>query len=130
MMSQATRAYGLMHRTSLVEGASPHTLIDLLYQSALSRIAVAQQNLQREEWGAFHQSIDKALSIVHELQGSLQSPDENELSARLFSLYGYVADRLLEANRERNPDELTNAANVLTTLMDAWAGIATTGQAK
>jgi len=127
MMSHARNAYGAVHRATQIEGASPHELTRLLYQSAISRVTMARTHLERKNRPEFHRSIDKTLAIVHELQGSLLDPEQDALSSQLFGLYAYVTEQLLQANRCQDDESLASALDVLVTLHDAWIQISPDG---
>jgi flagellar protein FliS len=128
MMSHASNAYGAIHRATLIEGASPHELTRLLYQSAISRVTMARTHLDRKNRAELHRSIDKTLAIVNELQGSLLDPEKDELSSQLFGLYTYITEQLLMANRNQDDDCLASAMDVLVTLHDAWTQISPANQ--
>lgn len=123
MMSHASNAYGAVHRATLIEGASPHELTRLLYQSAISRVTMARTHLERKNRTELHRSIDKTLAIVNELQGSLLDPDKDDLSSQLFGLYTYITEQLLMANSKQDDSCLESALDVLVTLHDAWMQI-------
>ena len=61
---------------------------------------------------------------MHELQGSLRDPDDDELSGRLFSLYGFVGDQLLAATADGDQRKVAAAREVLAPIAEAWAIIA------
>ncbi|MEE9320407.1 MAG: flagellar export chaperone FliS [Granulosicoccus sp.] len=128
MMSHASNAYGAVHRATLIEGASPHELTSLLYQSAISRVNMARVHLDRKNRTELHRSLDKTLAIVHELQGSLLDPENDELSSQLFGLYTYVTEQLLIASRNQDDTCLASALDVLVTLHDAWMQISPESQ--
>ena len=114
-----------MHRSALVDGASPHELIRLLLDGAAASVKAAttfdpQLPADRD---ARHRAIDRALGFVNELQGALRDPENDPLSGRLFSLYGFVTTQLLEANAESDVEKLHVAHSVLAPIADAWASI-------
>ena len=119
-MNSAANAYRDVKRTTDVDGASPHQLIQLLLKTALSRISMARRNLVDDNWAEMHINIDKSLAIVHELQGSLLNPETNELSANLYNLYTYSTQQLTKANFKREDEHLQTAYQVIETLYDAW----------
>ncbi len=110
-------------RKGLVEGASPHTLTLLLFDGALSRLKVARTLTKLEDMGARHTCLDRTLAIVHELQGSLRDPDTNPLAGQLFSLYMFVCDQILKADRTRDNEPLKSAIEVLEELRSGWVAM-------
>ena len=119
----AACAYRDVRRASLAEGATPHQLIAMLYDGAISRIETARELVGSEHANVRRHALDRALAIVHELQGSLRDPDTDELSGRLFALYAYVSERLMEGARSAEAAPLDEAVVLLGTLREAWADI-------
>lgn len=126
MTRRAAAGYRAVHRASLVDGASPHTLTAMLYDGAISRIELARRSLQQVEPddGVRRRAVADALAIVQELQGALRDVDSNPLSARLFPLYQWIGARLLSAGAGRDAAALDEAQALLEPLRDAWHGIA------
>ena len=123
-MERAACAYRDVRRASLAEGATPHQLITMLYDGAIARIETARELEGNEHANVRRHALDRALAIVHELQGSLREPDTNELSGRLFTLYAYISERLMEGAHGASSAPLDEAAMLLGTLREAWADIA------
>lgn len=122
-MHHATNAYRNVRRASLVENKSPHELTLMLFDGALRELSLARCCIESGELQLLRRALDKAIAIVQELQGTLRDTDTVELAANLFSLYGFIIDRLLEANRTNSVEPLDSAEQVLSTLREAWAGI-------
>lgn len=122
-------AYRSVKRATLIEGASPHRLTEMLYEGSLSNIAIAIKHLQSGDRQSAHKNIDKAVAIVQELQGSLKDYETNELSGNLFNLYSYIVTSLLESERSMDTIGLQNCSNLIETLLDAWRSISPERQA-
>ena len=122
---RAARGYGHVHRSALVEGASPHGLIRLLLDGAVASIGAAAtfDPEAPNDRAARHRAIDRALGFVQELQGSLRDPDTDELSGRLFAVYGFVVGQLLESNVDGDAEKLRAAEEALRPIAEAWAAI-------
>lgn len=119
----AVCAYQDVRRASLAEGATPHRLTMMLFDGAVARVRTALELKGREHAGVRRHVLDRALAIVHELQGTLRDPETNELSGRLFTLYTYISERLLEGTRSADDAPLEEAVVLLDTLREAWADI-------
>lgn len=116
-------SYQSVRRATLVEGASPHRLVEMLYEGALSNIAIARKQMAKKNRGSLHFYIDKAVAIVQELQACLHDHESNELSANLFDLYSYIVKTLLESERNMSDDTLIVCENLIGILSDAWKEI-------
>ena len=116
-------AYKAVKRVSMVEGTSPHQLIALLFEAALSQIAMSQQHLMDTDLQRLHLCVDKAIAIVQELQGCLRDYQSNELSGNLFELYGYIIRTLVSAKINLDSDGFSTWTQLLGILHDAWNSI-------
>ena len=94
---EALKQYRRLGIESEVSHASPHRLIQLLFEGALSRLAVAQGAMDRGDTAVKGEMLGKAISIVGGLRSSLDM-SAGELSERLDQLYEYVNFKLLEAS--------------------------------
>ena len=123
---RAARGYGHVHRSALVDNASPHELVRLMLDGAVASLGAAEAmdpGLPGDR-DARRRAIDRTMGFVHELQGSLRDPDTDELSGRLFALYGFVGTQLMEPATTNAPDRLRAARDVLVPLAEAWRAIA------
>ena len=66
-------AYQAVKRVSTVEGSSPHELICILYDAALSQIAMAQQHIDHKNYQHLFLCADKACLLY-------TSPSPRDLS--------------------------------------------------
>lgn len=67
-----------------VESASPHELVNLLFQGARKHIATAQGAMARKQISQKAEHISKALSIIAGLKSSLNHEQDNEMSRNLL----------------------------------------------
>ena len=123
-------AYQSVHKATLVEGASPHRLIEMLYDGALSNIAIARQHLSNKNRLDMHKNINKTMAIVQELQSSLKDYETNELAGNLFELYSYIVSTLISSDRDMDDEGLGVCAHLLDILRDAWVAISPETQAQ
>lgn len=118
-------AYARVGVETGVMGASPHRLIVLLYQGARQAIAQARMHLQNGNVAERGMAISKAIRIVESgLQQSLNMEVGGEIAQRLNALYSYMTRRLFEANINTSETMLIEVDGLLSTLEEAWIGIA------
>jgi flagellar protein FliS len=120
----AIQSYSSVKVQSGVESASPHRLIQMLFEGALERIAQAKGAMQQKQYARKGELLGKAINIVGGLQGSLNDREGGELAANLDSLYDYIVRRLTQANYENNLDYLDECGRLLGELKAAWDAIA------
>jgi flagellar protein FliS len=109
---------------SEVLNADPVRLITLLYRGAGEAITAARAALAAGNIGERSKQILKAWEIVHELDRALNREQGGDLARQLGELYGYVGQRLLDANAEQADKPLAEAGAVMATLAEAWQTVA------
>lgn len=120
---EALKQYRQLGIESEVSNASPHRLIQLLFEGALGRLAAAQGAIERGDTAAKGELLGKAISIVGGLRSSLDM-SAGELSERLDQLYEYINLKLLEASAQNNIDKVNEAIQLLKTIKSGWDEIA------
>lgn len=121
---QAAQQYSSVKVQTNVLDASPHRLIQMLFEGALERIAQAKGALQQHQIARKGELIAKAINIVAGLQGSLSDNEGGELTTNLDALYDYIIRRLSQANYENNPAILDECGRLLGEIKSGWDAIA------
>ncbi|HLG98434.1 MAG TPA: flagellar export chaperone FliS [Bryobacteraceae bacterium] len=103
-----------------VLNASPVQLVQMLYRGVLDSIASARRHLRLGDIRSRSRSISKAIAILTELAGSLDSKQGGELSRNLAQLYDYVQRLLIQANIEQRDKPLVEAEQLVSKLAQAW----------
>lgn len=120
----ALRQYQNVGVQSEVFEASPHRLIQMLFEGGLSRIAQAKGAMQNQKYQLKGQLIAKATEILFGLREALNHEGGGELAQRLEALYVYMSKRLAEANRTNDERILDEVAGLLRNIKEGWDGIA------
>lgn len=116
---EALKQYQKLGIESEVSHASPHRLIQLLFEGALGRLAAAQGAMERGDIAVKGEMLGKAIGIVGGLRSSLDM-DTGELSERLDQLYEYMNLRLLEASSQNDIDKVAEVIQLLKTVKSGW----------
>ena len=122
--SEAIRKYQQLDTHSSVENASPHRLIQLMMERALTKIGLAREHVERQDIAAKGKNITDAINIINGLQASLNHKADQRLSGNFDALYDYMMRRLLEANLHNDGERLDEVAGLLRELKSAWDAIA------
>ncbi len=117
------KRYGKVSVQTEVESASPHRLIQMLMEGALSRITAAKAHLVRGEIAEKGERIGLAISIIEGLRASLDHEAGGEIAANLDRLYQYMGTRLLEANASNDAEILDEVGSLLLRIKEGWDGI-------
>ena len=103
--------------------ASKEKLVVLLYDGALLNIDRAHKAMDANDVAGVGEAIGKAFAIIGELRASIDHEQGGEIAENLERLYGFVQDRIVVANRDRDPSPLSEARAVLTTLKEGWNAV-------
>ncbi len=117
-------AYKSVAAWSSVADNDPQRLIQMLYDGALERIAMARGCMLNRQLAEKAQLLTRVIAIVGELRGSLDLVRGGTVAANLDDLYDYVTRRLIAANAGNDPQALDEVAGLLRELRDAWQAVA------
>lgn len=119
----ALKSYAKVHYRANVEIASPHRLIDMLYEGAIERIVQAKGAMEFGNVELKGNKINSAVSIVGGLRESLNTDAGGELAMNLDNLYVYIQGLLSSAHIKNDAGKLDEAITLLTDLRSAWKQI-------
>ena len=121
---RAAMAYKNVGAQSSVEFASPHQLIDLLFDGLLVALASARGALQRGDVAAKGVQIMRAVRLLNEgLKAGLDKERGGALAERLASLYDYCIERLTLANVRNDGEMLAEVAALISPVAQGWKEI-------
>lgn len=126
----ASSAYARIGLETGVVAASPHKLIEMLYEGAEKALRDALACHANGDIPGRAHAIAKASAIVTEgLRGALDPVQGGDIASRLDALYDYIGQRLLHANLYREAEPLSEALGLLANLRSAWVDIGLAAQA-
>lgn len=102
--------------------ASPHRLIQLLFERSLQQIQMARHHMERKNLEKKSQSITKAMDIIFHLRSSLNfnEPEAKKISEKLSVVYMQIEKELLNANLKNDPLYLDKAKTLLEPIKESW----------
>lgn len=104
--------------------ASPHKLVQMLFDGVQDAIARARGAMLANQIEAKGRAITHAARIVEEgLKAPLNLQAGGKLAADLFELYGYISLRLTQANLNNDVAALDECARLIEPVRSAWAEI-------
>lgn len=120
-----SQAYATVGLQSSVMTASPHQLIVLLFDGAVSALVKAEIYLQQDDMAAKGNAISKAINIIDNgLKAGLDMEKGGEISRNLADLYDYFCRQLLTANLKKDAEMVKQVRLLLTDIADSWKQIA------
>jgi flagellar protein FliS len=121
---QYAKHYNQVALQTRAEEAGPHRLVQMLFEGALEKIAVARGHLTRGDTAEKGRHISWAISIIEGLRTSLDVERGGEIANNLNELYDYMKRRLLEANLSNDGRILDEVTTLLREIKGAWDAIA------
>lgn len=121
---RSSNAYHMVGIQSDIETSNPHQLIMLLFEGALSAMAIAKGAIAAKDIPGKGKAISKAIDIIDNgLRASLNLDQGGELAERLDALYEYMVHRLLTANLHSDAAVIDEVSRLLSEIHSAWAEI-------
>jgi flagellar secretion chaperone FliS len=117
-------AYRQVGNQTAVAAASPHRLIEMLFDGCMDALAQAKGALRAGQVDVKGRALGRAARIVDEgLRAALDMNDGGSLAADLHALYGYLSMRLTTANLRNDEAAIDECQRLLAPLRDAWHAI-------
>lgn len=113
------------YKETKVKTSSQGQIIVMLYDGALRNMDAAIDIMERGEkrLDAVNASITKTRDIVTELICSLDMENGGAFAERMFALYMWFNQQLLEANLNKDAAQVKAVRALMADLRDAWAQI-------
>lgn len=117
-------AYAKVGLETGVVAASPHKLIVMLFEGAMTAVSAAAGHMQAGEIEKKGLAISKAIMIIENgMRASLDKNAGGEIASSLDALYDYMGRRLLLANVSNKVEVLHEVHGLLAELKSAWDAI-------
>ena len=121
---QFAGAYHQVGVQTMVDAATPHGLVALLFDGFIAAVHRAKGAVRGNNISAKGQAISHAARIIDDgLKSGLNLKQGGRLAADLADLYAYVCMRLTHANLRNDEAALDECLTLITPLRDAWAAI-------
>jgi flagellar secretion chaperone FliS len=123
-MHSLANAYQQIGLETATANATPHKLIEMLFDGFQDAVARARGALQARQIEAKGRAIGHAARIVEEgLKAGLNLKDGGKIAADLDALYAYIGVRLTYANLHNDESALDECARLMEPVRAAWAEI-------
>ena len=122
--TRSASAYKKVDVETSVGQASPHDLVNMLFDGLLLALGSARAALKRDDIKGKCQQIVVAVRILEEgLQCSLNLEQGGQLAANLNGLYGYCVVRLTQANARNDDAALAEVQALMEPVAASWKDI-------
>lgn len=119
----AVASYNNVKTQSGVEDASPHKLIEMLFEGLIERISQAKGAMQHGNVELKGKKINGAINILGGLRESLDTDNGGDLAENLNALYIYVQKILSQAHMGNDSSKLDEAGILISDIYSAWKQI-------
>jgi len=119
--TQTTAAKAYQQQAVLT--ASKEKLVVMLFDGALRNIDRASRGLETNDVPGVGEALSKAFAIVGELRSSLDREKGEDIATNLERLYGFIQDRIVLANRDREQAPLDEARSILMTVKEGFDAV-------
>lgn len=116
------------YRETRVKTASQGQIIVMLYDEAIRQMDIAADLMEgrSKHFDQINQAVMKARDIITELMVALDMERGGEFAERMFALYHWFNQQLLDANFRKDASLVKTVRSLMTEIRDAWNQIATT----
>jgi flagellar protein FliS len=108
------------YRETAVRGASPVRLVICLYEQAIEDLRCAVIAMEKGDIETRTRGINHALTVVAQLQGTLDMERGGEVAGNLARFYSLVRAGLVEAQVKQSTRILEQQISQLATVHEAW----------
>lgn len=116
--------YRQVGNQTAVAAATPHRLIEMLFDGCMDALAQAKGALRSGQVEVKGRALGRAVRIVDEgLRAALDMRGGGALAADLHALYGYLTMRLTAANLRNDEAAIEECQRLLNPLREAWQAI-------
>jgi len=122
-MNKNLHAYGKENIKSQIAGADSYTIIKMLMQGALDRLARGKGCIERKDLHGKSKCLSGATAIIKALNESLDFNAGSDAADNLSSLYEYMEELIGEATINNTTDQLVEVMSLLTEIKGAWDDI-------
>lgn len=121
--TRAASAYKRVSVETSVDGASPHQLVNLLFEALLQSLASARAALERGDLVVKGQQLGKAVRFIEEGLKCALDDAGGEVASNLRTVYSYAVRCLTEANLKNDVRKVTEVIELIEPIADAWKQI-------
>ena len=122
-MRKSLQSYRKVSVESEISVASPHRIIQMMFEGALQRLAQSRYAIENNDLRNKGIYIGKAVGIVNGLNNSLNMDEGGDIPSNLSKLYDFMLRRISEANIHNDVQAIDDVSEILRTIKEGWDAI-------
>lgn len=123
----ARASYKSVDLTSRIEGASPHQLVQVMFEELLKSMDAMLVAARRTDYVQRGQCQARALSILSALETSLDFEKGGEIATGLAAIYREARRLLVVGGRGNDAEPIAGAREMIGEIAGAWDAIGRRG---
>jgi len=123
-LSAYTASHSVAYKQQSILTATPGQLVVMLYDGCLRFLNQAAYAMRGGDIAESNARLSRAEAIIEELHATLDMEKGGVVASRLQGIYVFCSKHLLDARRNREPENIEKVSELLAELRDAWAQIA------
>lgn len=120
LKKQFAQQYANTYVETSVSEASPHKLVEMLYDSALKNLGIAKVFIEQKDYAKKSVFLNKALSIISALRAGVDMEKGGEVAVNLYALYDYCYRQTFEASVKNDAAIVDEVIELISEISDAW----------
>lgn len=109
------------YKENSVSTATPEELTLMLYDGAIKFMNIAKYSIESKDIPRANESLLRSQDIISELKYSLNM--DYEISKEMDRLYGFILEKLIDANIRKNIPDIEEAISITTDMRDTWKDV-------
>ncbi len=122
-----TARYQSVDISSRIEGATPHQLVQIMYEELLKALDAMAFATARGDYVQRGQHQSKVLAVLTGLETSLDFDKGGQIAVDLVAIYRETRRLVVAAGREGDARLVTQAREMIQEIASAWEGIGKRG---
>ena len=123
VINKAISHYQQMGIETALISATPHRLIQMLFEGLLSNLSALKGALKNNNYDQIALHIRKSSNILVGLEEGLDLDKGQDIARNLKDLYGYMQVELISLQLPGNEDRIEGLFDLVTQLKSAWDDI-------
>src|SRR5574344_2038400 len=113
-------SYVNQYKQNEIETATPEQILILLYDAAIRFLIKAKQAIEEKNIQETHNNIVACENIILEFMSTIDIKNGGDLAQRLYNLYDYFYNTLVEANMQKDMRKVNEVLTHLKGLRETW----------
>ncbi|VAW46966.1 Flagellar biosynthesis protein FliS [hydrothermal vent metagenome] len=117
---QFTKQYANNYVETAVSEATPHKLVEMLYDGAIKNMNLAKVFIEQKNYEKKAEHINKALAILNSLRAGVDLKKGGDVAQNLYDLYDYCYRTLFKVSAQNDVTLLDEVLEHIAVVSEAW----------